>query len=59
MEMKDYKAKNHYLCMLKWVFKAVEENKQRTQPKKSRTAQELEASYDMMRRWAQSDSDSG
>ena len=31
MEMKDYKAKSHYLCIRKWVAEAVEEHKQRHQ----------------------------
>lgn len=29
IEMKGYKAKNHYLCMKKWVFKAVKEEAER------------------------------
>ena len=29
IEMKGYKAKSHYLCMRKWVFDAVKEEKQR------------------------------
>ena len=30
IEMKGYKAKNHYLCMRKWVFKALNEQNQRS-----------------------------
>ena len=44
IEMKGYKAKNHYLCIKKWVVDAVKEK----QPKKNR----LDDSYDMISRWA-------
>ena len=44
IEMKGYKAKNHYLCIKKWVVDAVKEK----QPKKN----SLDDSYDMISRWA-------
>lgn len=31
IEMKGYKAKNHYLCMRKWVFDAIRKNKPKTE----------------------------
>ena len=31
IEMKGYKARSHYLCILKWVFNALKEQKQRNQ----------------------------
>ena len=57
IEMKGYKAKNHYLCIKKWVVNAVEEKSTKTAPK-SKAAQDLESSYEMIARWAESgDSD--
>lgn len=45
IEMKGYKAKNHYLCIRKWVINAVNE-KERKNPKQSTTN-----FYDDMREW--------
>lgn len=50
IEMKGYKAKNHYLCIKKWVVSAVKEHKPKTTNK---VAQQLEDSYEMMRKWAE------
>lgn len=55
IEMKGYKAKSHYLCIKKWVVEAVKEKGRKNgfnKPMNSK-AQELEASYEMMARWAQ------
>lgn len=44
IEMKGYKAKNHYLCIKKWVVDAVNQKK---------GSKNLQDSYDMMSRWAE------
>ena len=46
IEMKGYKAKNHYLCIKKWVVDAVKEKQSKTPKDK------LSQSYDMMTKWA-------
>ena len=38
IEMKGYKAKNHYLCIRKWVADAVKERKEKCRTKKDRLA---------------------
>ena len=48
IEMKGYKAKNHYLCIRKWVVDAVRERKQKT-----KSSDPLEKSYEMMSKWAE------
>ena len=35
IEMKGYKAKSHYLCMRKWVFKALREQNQKNKPQQN------------------------
>lgn len=47
IEMKGYKAKNHNLCMRKWVFDAVKRDKNRNQQKQSTTD-----FYNDMKEWA-------
>ena len=47
IEMKGYKAKNHYLCIRKWVVDAVNERK----AKKNDKAQELDGFYSMVGDW--------
>ena len=44
IEMKGYKAKNHYLCIRKWVVDAV---------KKKKSTNNLDDAYEMMRKWAE------
>lgn len=44
IEMKGYKAKNHNLCIRKWVIDAV---------KRSKPSNWLEKDYDMIRKWAE------
>ena len=51
IEMKGYKAKNHYLCIKKWVLDAVKEQKRKSGGS-SRVADQLERSYAMMSNWA-------
>lgn len=41
IEMKGYKAKSHYLCILKWVVDAVSKNKSK-----------IDKAYDMIGEWA-------
>ena len=48
IEMKGYKAKNHYLCIKKWVVDAVKEKK----GKQSGNKNSLDDSYQMMSQWA-------
>lgn len=50
IEMKGYKAKNHYLCIKKWVIDAVNEKSRRSAGKASNN---LEESYGMMAQWAE------
>ena len=52
IEMKGYKAKNHYLCIKKWVISAVKERQIR---KPNNKAQELDNFYDMASAWAESE----
>ena len=49
IEMKGYKAKNHYLCIRKWVVDAVSKQK----PTGNKVADQLEKSYAMMSKWAE------
>lgn len=53
IEMKGYKAKNHYLCIKKWVIDAVQER----QPKQRQgtKAQELSSFYETASKWAESE----
>ena len=51
IEMKGYKAKNHYLCIKKWVVDAVKE-RERKKPA-NKVANQLEQSYEMMSQWAE------
>ena len=53
IEMKGYKAQNHYLAIRKWVIDAVKEHtgKER-QPRQSRAAAELDDFYNMAAEWA-------
>ena len=46
IEMKGYKAKNHYLCIRKWVIDAVKKQNL------NRPADKLDDSYNMMAEWA-------
>ena len=50
IEMKGYKAKNHYLCIRKWVIDAVNERKGKQTPQ-TKGAQEMDAAYQMMKEW--------
>lgn len=52
IEMKGYKAKSHYLCIIKWVFDAVNEREKKRQPL-NKKAQELDDFYRMTAEWAQ------
>lgn len=52
IEMKGYKAKNHYLCIKRWVVNAVKER----QAKGHKNADSLEQSYKMMSQWAEEES---
>ena len=52
IEMKGYKAKNHYLCIKKWVVDAVKERRRKT----SKGVDELQKSYDMISQWAEEES---
>ena len=57
IEMKGYKAKNHYLAIRKWVIDAVKEERQRKNrktPAQNFKAQELEGFYQMAAEWAES-----
>ena len=54
IEMKGYKAKNHYLCIKKWVLDAVKE-RQAKGSKTNKVADQLEQSYEMMANWAEED----
>lgn len=51
IEMKGYKAKSHYLCVIKWVVDAVKERKAKQEPHKSKAAQELDDFYKMGAEW--------
>ena len=51
IEMKGYKAKNHYLCIRKWVVDAVKERQIKSNGNK--VADQLEQSYEMMTQWAE------
>lgn len=53
IEMKGYKAKNHYLAIKKWVVDAVKEREQKNY-KPSAKAQELDNFYTMASEWAES-----
>ena len=53
IEMKGYKAKNHYLCIKKWVLSAVKEKGQRGNRNTNKVASQLEQSYEMMAGWAE------
>ena len=53
IEMKGYKAKNHNLCIRKWVINAVNEKAQRNNTKVNQTAQELDDFYNMASSWAE------
>ena len=55
IEMKGYKAKNHYLAIRKWVIDAVKERQAKKQSKPSSKAQELNDFYGMMSDWAESE----
>ena len=58
IEMKGYKAKNHYLCIRKWVIDAVKERTRKTiGTVKNNAANQLEQSYAMMSQWAEGDTD--
>ena len=46
IEMKGYKAKSHYLCIKKWVVKAVQDEKRSV-------GNNLQDAYEMMRKWAE------
>ena len=50
IEMKGYKAKNHYLCIHKWVINAVNERAEKQQPQ-TKAAQEAKAAFNMMDEW--------
>lgn len=54
IEMKGYKAKNHYLVIKKWVVDAVKE-RERKSYKPNTKAQELNDFYDVASRWAGSE----
>ena len=51
IEMKGYKAKNHYLAIKKWVIDAVKERQAKRQNQPSSTAQELDDFYNMSSDW--------
>ena len=51
IEMKGYKAKNHYLAIKKWVIDAVKERQAKRQSEPSSTAQELDDFYNMSSDW--------
>lgn len=51
IEMKGYKAKNHYLAIKKWVIDAVKERQTKRQNQPSSTAQELDDFYNMSSDW--------
>lgn len=56
IEMKGYKAKNHYLAIKKWVIDAVKEQdqkKRRTAEPINKKAQELDQFYEMAAEWAE------
>lgn len=57
IEEKGNKSKNHYLTMRKWVFNAVNEQRQRNTSGSgfgmTKEAQAMQASYDMMNAWAE------
>ena len=56
IEMKGYKAKNHYLAIKKWVIDAVKEQdqkKRRTSEPINKKAQELDQFYEMAAEWAE------
>ena len=53
IEMKGYKAKNHYLCIKKWVVDAVKEKKTKQDNRQSTKAQELDDFYTMAANWAE------
>ena len=55
IEMKGYKAKNHYLAIKKWVIDAVKERQAKKQNKPSSKAQELDDFYNMVSDWAESE----
>lgn len=58
IEMKGYKAKNHYLCIRKWVIDAVKERTRKTiGTVNNNAANQLEQSYAMMSQWAEGDTD--
>lgn len=56
IEMKGYKAKNHYLCIRKWVVDAVKERQAKHAEKPNKVADQLEQSYEMMTSWAEEES---
>ena len=47
IEMKGYKAKSHYLCILKWVVKAVEEQKKKNNTQNKNTFNSYEQRQDV------------
>ena len=51
IEMKGYKAKNHYLCIRKWVHDAVEQKTARGNPV-NKTADDLNNYYRMLDTWS-------
>jgi 5-methylcytosine-specific restriction endonuclease McrA len=52
IEMKGYKAKNHYLCIRKWVANAVDEHKgKNNQRSANKVADKLNESYDLINQW--------
>lgn len=55
IEMKGYKAKNHYLAIKKWVVDAVKERQRKTKPDDA----ELDGFYNMAASWAESEGDNG
>ena len=55
IEMKGYKAKNHYLCIKKWVIDAVKEKESKTKATPNTKAQELSDFYNVASEWAESE----
>lgn len=55
IEMKGYKAKNHYLAIKKWVVDAVKEKANKYNSKPNTKAQELNDFYSVASGWAESE----
>ena len=51
IEMKGYKAKSHYMCVIKWVVDAVKERKAKQNTTQSKGAEELNGFYNMVDNW--------